>query len=54
MRSEWKQTESKQRARYYKITASGKKQLANNLSRWEQIVTAIGSIMHGNPGEGEA
>jgi PadR family transcriptional regulator PadR len=54
VRSERKQTESKQRARYYKITASGKKQLANNLSRWEQIVAAIGSIMHGNPGEGEA
>lgn len=53
VRSEWKQTGSKQRARYYKITASGKKQLANNLSRWEQIVAAIGSIIHGTPGEGE-
>lgn len=52
--SEWKQTESKQRARCYRITTSGKKQLAANLSRWEQIVAAIGSIMHGKPGEGEA
>ncbi len=54
VRSEWKLAESKQRARYYRITLSGKKQLASNLSRWEEIVTAIGSIMNGNPEEGEA
>jgi PadR family transcriptional regulator PadR len=33
VRSEWKQTESNQRARYYRITAVGKKQLASDLSR---------------------
>ena len=54
VRSEWKQTESKQHARYYRITASGKKHLAADLSRWEGIVAAIGSIMHGKPEEGEA
>jgi PadR family transcriptional regulator PadR len=54
VRSEWKQSESKQRARYYRITANGKKQLASDLSRWERIVEAIGSIMHGEPEEGEA
>jgi len=54
VRSEWKQTESRQRARYYRITASGKKQLASDLSRWERIVAAIGSIMRARPGEGEA
>lgn len=54
VRSEWRQTESKQRARYYRITASGKKQLAADLSRWERIVAAIGSIMQGKPEEGEA
>jgi PadR family transcriptional regulator, regulatory protein PadR len=53
VRSEWKQTESKQRARYYRITASGKKQLATNLSRWERTVAAIGSIIRGKPQEGE-
>jgi PadR family transcriptional regulator, regulatory protein PadR len=54
VRSEWRQTESKQRARYYRITASGKKQLASDLSRWERIVAAIGSIMRPQPREGEA
>jgi transcriptional regulator len=54
VRSEWKQTESKQRARYYRITPAGKNQLASNRSRWDKIVQAIGSIMQTRPGEGEA
>ena len=53
VRSEWKQSESKQRARYYRITANGKKQLASDLSKWERIVEAIGSIMRGRPEENE-
>jgi len=53
VRSEWKQTESKQRARYYRITAAGKKQLAYDLNRWEQLVATIGSIIRSRPGEGE-
>lgn len=47
--SEWRETESNQRARYYRITAAGKRQLASDLTRWERIVGAIGSIMHGRP-----
>src|ERR1700761_4313809 len=54
VRSEWKQSESKQRARYYRITASGKKQLACDLTRWERIVAAVASIMLGPSGESEA
>lgn len=54
VRSEWKQTESKQRARYYRITASGKKQLASEASRWEQMVDAIRAVMRGGPEKGEA
>lgn len=52
--SQWKQSDSKQRARYYRITAKGKKRLASELSRWEQIVEAIGSIMHSEPQGDEA
>ncbi len=52
--SEWKQTESNQRARFYRITASGKKQLASDLSRWQQIVEAIGSVMQRKPEGGKA
>ena len=53
VRSEWKLTESKQRAKYYRITATGKKQLASDHGRWRQMVEAIGAIMNGEPEGGE-
>lgn len=43
--SEWKQTESNQRAKYYRLTAAGKKQLVAENARWEQLVTAIAGVM---------
>ena len=45
VRSEWKLTESNQRAKYYRITAAGKKQLASDHSRWQQMVDAIAAVM---------
>jgi PadR family transcriptional regulator, regulatory protein PadR len=45
VRSEWKQSDSNQRARYYRITAAGKKQLAHDLSRWEQLVEVMSGIL---------
>jgi transcriptional regulator len=54
VRSEWKQTESNQRARYYRITATGKKQLASDLSRWRHMVEVIGAVMHRAPEGDEA
>ena len=53
VRSEWKLTECKQRAKYYRITATGKKQLASDHGRWRQMVEAIGAIMNGEPEGGE-
>jgi PadR family transcriptional regulator PadR len=49
VKSEWKQTESNQRAKFYKITAAGKEQLAQNRDRWEQMVTAIGGVLGAMP-----
>ena len=45
VKSEWKLTESKQRAQYYPLTALGKKQLASNHQRWLRLVRAIGAVM---------
>ena len=47
--SKWGQTEQKQRAKYYRITAEGKKQLARDRSKWEAMVAAIGSILTPSP-----
>jgi PadR family transcriptional regulator, regulatory protein PadR len=45
VKSEWKLTESKQRAKYYKLTPLGKKQLTADHQRWLQLVRAISSVM---------
>jgi PadR family transcriptional regulator, regulatory protein PadR len=49
VRSEWKQSESNQRAKFYRITATGKKQLAHHLGRWQRIVEAVTSIIDRDP-----
>jgi len=49
VRAEWKQTESKQRAKYYRITALGKKQLLSDQNRWQRVVDAIAAIMQTDP-----
>jgi PadR family transcriptional regulator PadR len=43
--SAWKVTENQQRAKYYRLTTAGKKQLASERSRWGQLVGAIARIM---------
>src|SRR5437667_10531407 len=43
--AEWKMTENKQRARYYRLTAKGRKGLAAEESRWNQLVAAIARVM---------
>jgi transcriptional regulator len=47
--AEWKLTENKQRARYYRLTAAGRRQLDHERSRWERMSSAIARIM--NPTE---
>src|ERR1700721_1897058 len=41
---EWKTSESKQRARFSRITATGKPQLDSKLGRWAQMDDAISSV----------
>lgn len=43
--AEWKLTENRQRAKYYRLTPAGKQQLASEQSRWEQTVAAIARVM---------
>ena len=49
LRAEWKQSENNQRAKYYSLTASGRKRLVVEQSRWNQMSAAIASLM--NPKE---
>ena len=43
--SEWKISENKQRAKYYRLTAAGKRQLEQERSRWEQLTAAIAGVL---------
>jgi PadR family transcriptional regulator PadR len=43
--AEWKKSESNQRAKFYRITALGKKQLASDYERWGRMVASIEGIM---------
>jgi PadR family transcriptional regulator, regulatory protein PadR len=43
--SEWKQSELNRRAKYYRLTAAGKKQLADEQSKWNLLVKTITRVM---------
>jgi len=43
--SEWKITDKNQRAKYYKLTRKGRKQLTKEQDRWALMVRAIGNVM---------
>jgi PadR family transcriptional regulator PadR len=44
--SKWDQTEANQRAKFYRLTPEGKKQLLREQSRWGELVAAIGRILN--------
>jgi transcriptional regulator len=41
----WKLTENNQRAKYYFLTAAGKRQLHAEHERWRQLTAAIGRVL---------
>ncbi len=43
--SKWGQTEANQRAKFYRITPEGKRQLLREESRWTELVNAISRVM---------
>ena len=45
VQGEWAKTEENRRARYYRITGSGRKQLERELSRYRRVSEAIGRIL---------
>lgn len=47
----WGTSENNRKAKYYRLTPEGRKQLAAQKSRWEQVVRAITRIMSPAPEE---
>ena len=49
VKSAWDITDTNQRAKFYRLTPAGRKQLVRERDRWEQLVAAITGVL--NPGE---
>ena len=46
VKSEWRVSEHNQRAKYYQLTPSGKRQLESQRGRWNQLSAAIAGLMN--------
>jgi len=51
IKSEWSLTDNNQRAKFYQLTAAGRKQLAEERSRWTQLSDAIAAVLKNRPAE---
>jgi transcriptional regulator len=47
LKSEWRPSENNRNAKYYKLTAAGKKQLEQHRERWNRIAFAISNVLEG-------
>lgn len=49
--ADWQLSDNNQRVRVYRLTASGRKHLAAERSRWEQLTRAIAGVLAGRASE---
>jgi transcriptional regulator len=45
IKADWGNSENNRRAKFYKLTATGKKQLKTELESWERLSSAIGLVL---------
>jgi PadR family transcriptional regulator, regulatory protein PadR len=49
--SEWGESDNKRKARYYRLTPAGKRQLHSEEERWNQMAGLMADILRTTPGE---
>ena len=47
LKAEWRPTENNRSAKYYRLTASGRRQLEQHQERWNRISLAVTSVLEG-------
>ena len=47
LKAEWRATENNRRAKYYRLTASGRRQLDQHRERWTRVSIAVASVLEG-------
>ena len=50
--AEWGTSENNRRAKYYKLTAAGRKRLREETESWNRLATAMSSALKARPSEG--
>jgi PadR family transcriptional regulator, regulatory protein PadR len=43
--AEWGESENKRKAKYYRLTPAGRKQLSSERSEWKRLAAAIGAVL---------
>ncbi|HUE21864.1 MAG TPA: PadR family transcriptional regulator [Bryobacteraceae bacterium] len=49
--AEWGESENKRKAKYYRLTAAGRKQLKSERQEWKRLAVAIGDVLAAEPEE---
>jgi DNA-binding PadR family transcriptional regulator len=47
--AEWRVTENNRRARYYKLTASGRKALLEETESWKRAAAGVARVLRADP-----
>ena len=47
LRGAWGTTDSKRKARFYTLTAAGRRQLTNEREAWDRMATILQRLLHG-------
>lgn len=45
LRAKWRTTENRRRAKYYEISAAGRKQLSAEADSWRRLATAVAAVL---------
>lgn len=51
LKATWGISENNQRAKYYELTAAGRKRLREEMEGWNRLVAAIGTVLNTRPKE---
>ncbi|MCP3141580.1 PadR family transcriptional regulator [Pyxidicoccus xibeiensis] len=49
VKSDWGVSENNRRARFYTLTAAGRRQLEEEFSAWERLTEAVAKVLHARP-----
>jgi PadR family transcriptional regulator PadR len=49
--AEWGESENKRKAKYYRLTAAGRKQLKSERKEWKRLALAIADVLAAEPEE---